>query len=102
MEAAAPFAGENTEKAISEAQEVLSDERFMLQKGLRSLSDKDAHVGNKSKTRHFFGYKAEFTIKPPQTPKKQREYLLLSFCFCLVRQKRIFCTFPAKSHTAAA
>ena len=62
LEAAAPYAGENTEKAISEAQEVLSDERFLLQKGLRSLSDKDARVGNKSKTQQFFGYKAEFTM----------------------------------------
>ena len=31
-----------------QAKDVLSDEKFILQKGLRSLSDKDARVGNKS------------------------------------------------------
>lgn len=40
----------NTEKAISEAQKILSDEWFLMPKGLRSLSDKDARVGNKRKT----------------------------------------------------
>ena len=34
----------------------------LLQKGLRSLSDKDARVGNKSKTQQFYGYKAEYTM----------------------------------------
>ena len=34
----------------------------MLQKGLRSLIDKDARVGSKSKTSQFYGYKAEFTM----------------------------------------
>ena len=41
---------------------MLSDERFMLQKGLRSLVDKDARVGSKSKTSQFYGYKAEFAM----------------------------------------
>ena len=54
--------GEKTIEAINEANEVLSDEKFMLQKGLRSLSDKDARVGSKSKTSQFFGYKTEFTM----------------------------------------
>lgn len=40
----------------------MSDEKFILQKGLRSLSDKDARVGNKSKTQQFYGYKAEYTM----------------------------------------
>ena len=62
MEAAAPYAGEETEAAIAEAKEILSDEKFMLQKGVRSLSDKDARVGSKSKTDQFFGYKAEYTM----------------------------------------
>lgn len=62
MEAAAPYAGEETETAIAEAKEILSDEKFMMQKGVRSLSDKDARVGSKSKTDQFFGYKAEFTM----------------------------------------
>ncbi len=62
METAAPHAGEATTTAIEEAREVLSDEKFILQKGLRSLSDKDARVGNKSKTSQFYGYKAECTM----------------------------------------
>lgn len=56
------YAGENTQRAIAEAKEVLSDERFIIQKGLRSLADKDARVGSKSKTSQFFGYKAEYTM----------------------------------------
>ena len=56
------YAGEETEKAIAEAKDVLSDEKFILQKGLRSLSDKDARVGNKSKTQQFYGYKTEYTM----------------------------------------
>jgi hypothetical protein len=62
MEQAAPFAGEETKTAIAEAKDVLSDERFMLQKGLRSLADKDARVGSKSKTSQFFGYKDEYIM----------------------------------------
>jgi hypothetical protein len=34
----------------------------LLQKGLRSLVDKDARVGSKSKTSQFYGYKAEFAM----------------------------------------
>ena len=56
------YAGKKTKEAIAEAKEVLSDERFIIQKGLRSLSDKDARVGNKSKTQQFYGYKAEYTM----------------------------------------
>ena len=59
---AEPLAGEESKKAIEEARDVLSDEKFILQKGLRSLSDKDARVGSKSKTSRFFGYKAEYTM----------------------------------------
>ena len=62
IETAAPYAGEATAAAIEEAKEVLSDEKFILQKGLRSLSDKDARVGSKSKTSQFYGYKAECTM----------------------------------------
>ena len=62
MEQAEEYAGKSTQYAIKEAKEVLSDERFILQKGLRSLSDKDARVGNKSKTKQFLGYKTEFTM----------------------------------------
>lgn len=62
MESAAVYAGEATIAAIEEAKEVLSDEKFILQKGLRSLSDKDARVGSKSKTSQFYGYKGELTM----------------------------------------
>ena len=62
IEKADAYAGEATQKAIDEARDVLSDERFLLQKGLRSLVDKDARVGSKSKTSQFHGYKAEFAV----------------------------------------
>ena len=59
---ASDYAGEATTAAIEEAKDVLSDEKFILQKGLRSLSDKDARVGSKSKTSQFYGYKTELTM----------------------------------------
>jgi transposase len=62
MAKAAPLGKEETTVAIAEATEILSDERFILQKGLRSFVDKDARVGNKSKTSQFFGYKDEFIM----------------------------------------
>jgi transposase len=62
IEQAQTFAGEQTMEAIKEAKDVLSDELFILQKGLRSLVDKDARVGNKTKTSQFFGYKDEFMM----------------------------------------
>jgi transposase/curved DNA-binding protein CbpA len=57
-----PYAGKKTKKAIAEAEEILSDEKFIAQKGVRSLSDTDARVGYKSKTDSFFGYKDEFVM----------------------------------------
>jgi len=62
MEQAQSVAGGQTNNAISEAKDVLSDEKFIIQKGLRSLVDKDARVGNKTKTSQFFGYKDEFMM----------------------------------------
>ena len=62
IDEAAPFAGESTNIAVDEAKEVLSDEKFLQQKGIRSLVDKDARVGNKSKTQQFYGFKAEYTM----------------------------------------
>ena len=62
MESAKPYAGEKAAAAIEEAKDVLADEKFLLQKGLRALSDKDARVGSKSKTSQFFGYKTELTM----------------------------------------
>ena len=43
---------------------MLSDPKFIIQKGLRSLVDKDARVGYKSKTDSFYGYKAECAMIP--------------------------------------
>ncbi len=62
VETAEPFAGIITKGVIGEVKEVLSDEKFMLQKGLRSLVDPDARVGYKSKEDSFFGYKTEYTM----------------------------------------
>lgn len=55
-----------TVEAIAEAKEILSDEKFILQKGVRSLADKDARVGYKSKTDSFFGYKVEYMMIPEE------------------------------------
>lgn len=49
-------------ETIKEAKEVLNSELFIEQKGIRSLIDKDARVGHKSKTETFFGYKAEYCL----------------------------------------
>lgn len=62
IEQAAPFAKDKTNEAIAESREILSDERFLLQKGIRSLVDKDARVGAKSRTDRFYGYKNEFMM----------------------------------------
>lgn len=62
IEQAQRYAGENTQTAISEAKEILSDEKFMIQKGIRSLTDKDARIGHKDKSSNFFGYKGEFMM----------------------------------------
>ncbi len=62
IDEAQKYPGENIKAAIDEARELISDERFMNSKSVRSLSDKDARVGHKSKTDCFFGYKTEFTM----------------------------------------
>ena len=54
-------ADERAEEAVSEAKEILESPLFIEQKGIRSIIDKDARVGYKSKTESFFGYKVEFT-----------------------------------------
>ena len=48
-------------QAVKEAEEILASDLFMEQKGIRSLVDKDARVGYKSKTQSFYGYKAEIS-----------------------------------------
>ena len=45
--------------AVKEAKEILKSDLFIEQKGIRSLTDKDARVGRKTKHQDFFGYKAE-------------------------------------------
>jgi transposase len=59
---ASAYARHETTCALLEVSEVLSDERFIVQKGQRSLVDKDARVGAKSKTDKFFGYKSEIMM----------------------------------------
>jgi len=56
---AGPECGEKTAQAVKEAREVLDSSLFLEQRGIRSLVDKDARVGHKSKTQNFYGYKAE-------------------------------------------
>jgi len=50
---------EEVTQAVQEAKEILASDLFIEQKGIRSLVDKDARVGYKSKTHSFYGYKAE-------------------------------------------
>jgi len=58
-ETSAKFTSEAITQAAQEAQEILASDLFIEQKGIRSLVDKDARVGYKSKTHSFYGYKAE-------------------------------------------
>jgi len=51
-----------TAKIIDEAKQITNSPNFIEQKGIRSLVDKDARVGYKSKTDSFFGYKVEFAM----------------------------------------
>ena len=53
---------EKAKEAIKEAKEILASPLFIEQKGIRSLIDKDARVGHKSKTEHFYGYKVEYCM----------------------------------------
>ena len=48
--------------AIDEAKEILNSSLFIEQRGIRSLIDKEARVGHKSRTEHFYGYKAEYCM----------------------------------------
>lgn len=51
-----------TQKVLDKAKEILSDPKFIEQKGIRSLVDEDARVGHKTRTETFFGYKVEFAM----------------------------------------
>lgn len=55
-------AGDKAPHAVDEAKEILESNLFIEQKGIRSLIDKDARVGNKTKTKQFFGYKVEIAM----------------------------------------
>lgn len=55
-----------TKQSVEKAKQILSDPKFMQQKGIRSLVDEDARVGYKSKTDSFFGYKVEFAMIPDE------------------------------------
>lgn len=57
---------EETKEAIEKAEQILQDPKFIQQKGVRSLVDQDARVGNKSKTDSFYGYKVEFAMVPEE------------------------------------
>jgi len=51
-----------TKDVVDNAKEILADPKFIKQKGVRSIIDRDARVGHKSKTSNFFGYKTEYMI----------------------------------------
>jgi transposase len=51
-----------TTKFIDNVRNIMGDEKFLQQKGVRSLVDQDARVGHKTKTENFFGYKTEFIM----------------------------------------
>ena len=53
---------EKSEAEVAEAKEVLESPLFIEQRGIRSLSDKEARVGRKSHTQSFFGYKSEYCM----------------------------------------
>jgi len=55
-----------TAQIIDEAKQIINSPNFIEQKGIRSLVDKDARVGYKSKTESFFGYKVEFAMIPEE------------------------------------
>lgn len=57
---------EKVQKEINQAKEILESPKFIEQKGIRSIVDKDARVGYKSKTESFFGYKTEFAMIPEE------------------------------------
>ena len=55
-----------TKKLLNKSKEILSDPKFIEQKGIRSLVDEDARVGHKTKVETFFGYKIEFAMIPKE------------------------------------
>jgi transposase len=53
---------EKSSEEAAEAREILDSDLFIEQRGIRSLTDKDARVGKKSHTQYFFGYKSEYCV----------------------------------------
>ncbi|MDQ0254479.1 transposase [Evansella vedderi] len=51
-----------TKGTIVLAREILKDPKFLESKGVRSIVDREARVGHKSKTKDFFGYKTEYMM----------------------------------------
>lgn len=51
-----------TAQIIEKAKQIITEEKFIMQKGQRSLVDEDARVGHKSKNDNFFGFKTEFVM----------------------------------------
>ncbi len=62
LEGAIEQAGEKAQEEATQAKTILESNLFIEQKGIRSLVDKDARVGYKSKTNSFFGYKMEYAM----------------------------------------
>jgi transposase len=57
-----PEGAVKTQEAIDTAREILDDPKFLQQRGVRSIVDKDARVGYKGKTESFYGYKVEYAM----------------------------------------
>ena len=55
-------ATEKSSEEVAEARGVLESDLFIEQRGIRSLTDKEARVGRKSSTQYFFGYKSEYCM----------------------------------------
>ena len=55
-------ADQKTFQTIQKAKEIISDPKFLQQKGVRSIIDEDARVGRKSKHQDFYGNKTEFVM----------------------------------------
>lgn len=51
-----------TKDLLENAKEILTDPKFIEQKGVRSIVDQEARVGHKSRTQNFFGYKMEYML----------------------------------------
>ena len=62
LEEAIKKSTEKSAEEAAEAREVLDSDLFIEQRGIRSLTDKEARVGKKSNTQYFFGYKSEYCV----------------------------------------